>query len=138
MSIEGMHKELALSSAIPYLTDKQPGNRLREQMSNLLSAEGYEGNWRVLFAIPIDQQAFFSDPACQPGEVAVARHNTEALESLGMQEIHCVDDKGAIARVFMNSISELFNRLDGIGEQRFPPRCKVCGGKVVIDPLNGS
>ena len=60
----------------------------------------------------VHQQTFFPDARCQARKVAIAGNQAEAIEATGVEQIHRVDDHGAIGRV-LPTVAELLDGLDG-------------------------
>ena len=86
-----------------------------------------------LFAEAIDEQPLFSKPHGQAGEVAVAGDQTVAIEAAGVEQIHGVDDHGAVGRILTRGVGELLDRFDRVPVQDLVPRCAVGRGEIAID-----
>jgi hypothetical protein len=75
----------------------------------------------LLFAKAEDHQPVFADACGQAGEVAVAAHQAEAVEAPGVEQVHGVDDEGAVAGVFAGGVAVLLDGMDGVfGELEAP------------------
>src|SRR5690606_16010471 len=102
--------------------------RIDEAGAGLTEALG-----RLLFAEAIDRDALFADACGQPGEVAVRRHQAEAVEPSRMQQVHRVDDQGDVARVLALGVLEVLLPLDRPARQDVDPALQRWVGRIAVD-----
>ena len=96
-----------------------------------------EGLGRLLFSNPHNEDACLPDAGSQTSVIAVRRDQAEAIDHACVQDVHCIDDHGAVGGVFANSIAELLDGLEGVIVQGFLPGIHAVGGPVAIDPADG-
>lgn len=84
----------------------------------------------MLLAEPIYDKTVFPDPRRQSGEIAIAADQAEALEASGMQQIHRVDDQGAITGILSNGVPVLLNGMNGVLGELYLPATEVWRGEV--------
>ncbi|MNS76162.1 hypothetical protein D3C72_1097010 [compost metagenome] len=102
-----------------------------------LVAGGDERLGRLALAEAVDGQPLLADARGQPGEVAVAGDDAEAVEAPGVQQVHGVDDHGAVGGVLAHGVAELLDRLDRVRQQSLLPSGQVGLGPVAVDALHG-
>src|SRR6185312_1409090 len=76
------------------------------------------------------------DARGEPGEVAVAGDDAEAVEAPGVEQVHCVDDHRRVGGVLAHGIAELLDRLDRVAQQHLFPAVEVGLGPVAVDALD--
>ena len=92
---------------------------------------------RVFLADAHHEKAFFTDAGGEAGVIAVAGDQAEAIHAAGVQDIHGVDDHGAVGGVLADGVAELLDGLDGVRLQRILPAAHVGGGPVAVDAADG-
>ena len=92
---------------------------------------------RLLLAHADDGEAAFADATGQPREVAVARHDAEALHRARVQDVHGVDDHGRVGGVLALRVAELLDGRDGVFQQRVLPFGMERERPVAVDALVG-
>ena len=68
----------------------------------------------VLLADAHDEEAHLPDAGRQAGVVAVARDDAEAVDQAAVEDVHGVDDHGAVGGVLADGVAELLDGLDGV------------------------
>jgi hypothetical protein len=91
---------------------------------------------RLLLAEAEHVDALFADARGQPREVAVRRHQAEAVEPPAMQQVHRVDHQRDVGGILAGRIGELLLRHDRMSRQRIGPRLRARAGEVAIDPAH--
>ncbi|CUW97026.1 hypothetical protein AGR1C_Lc10022 [Agrobacterium fabacearum TT111] len=79
------------------------------------------------------QFRLFTDAHRQSGKVPIAQGNAETLKAFPVQQIHCIDDHGAIGSVLSGTVGKLLNRPDGMIHKPALPAPHVCLCPVVMD-----
>ena len=96
-----------------------------------------ERRGRLLLAHADDREAAFADTAGQTREIAVARHDAEALHRARVQDVHGVDDHGRVGGILALSVAELLDGRDGVLQQRVFPLGMERERPVAVDALVG-
>src|SRR5690606_2177610 len=91
---------------------------------------------RLLFTEAVDHLAGLAQARGQTGEVAVTGHQAETVEGTGVQQIHGVDDHGAVGRVLAAGVGELLDRLQRVLQQAGLPFPQSRRGPVAVDALD--
>src|SRR5690606_37853416 len=97
-----------------------------------LVAGGDERLRRLALAEAVHGQALLADARRQPGEVAVAGDDAEAVQVAAVHQVHRVDDQGAVGGVLAGGVVELLDRGDRVGQQPVLPPAQVAGGPVAV------
>jgi hypothetical protein len=90
-----------------------------------------------MLAEPEDLESGFPQAHGQPGEVAIARDEAEAVKALGVQEVHRVDDQRAVRRVLARGVRELLDWLDSVALQHLLPGGAGRRREIAVDALHG-
>ena len=75
----------------------------------------------------VDGLAGLAQPGRQPGEVAVAGHDREAVDVAGVEQVHRVDDQRGVGGVLAGGVGELLDRLDRVAVQLVLPAGQAAG-----------
>lgn len=92
---------------------------------------------RLLFTKAEDSKSLFTQSHCEASEIAVAGNQTEAIEFTRVEQVHRINDEGAVRSVLPSRIRKLLNRFDCVPLQHFLPRGTRRSGKVSVYPLYG-
>ena len=101
-----------------------------------LVAGGDEGLGRLALAEAEDHLAVLAQPHRYPREVGIARDDAEAVEVLGVQEVHRVDNHRAVGGVLSGSVRELLDGLYGELEELVLPAAQVSARPIPVDALD--
>ena len=101
-----------------------------------LVAGGHEGLRRLALAETEDELPVLAEPGRDAREVRVARDDAEAVQVLRVEEVHGVDDHGAVRGVLARRVGELLDGLDGVLEELVLPGAQVGARPVPIDALD--
>ncbi len=96
----------------------------------------HKGFGGLFFAEPVDGEPGLPDPGGQAGEIAVAGNDAEAVQLFAVEQVHGVDDHGAVRGVFPEGIGKLLDGLDGVGKQPVLPSPQPGVGPVAVDPFD--
>ncbi|SOY52707.1 hypothetical protein CBM2592_A280128 [Cupriavidus taiwanensis] len=91
-----------------------------------------------LLAEAKNHEPFFPNACCQTCKIAVAGHQAKTIEPSGIQQVHSIDDEGAICRILPGGIGELLHRFDGVFVEHLLPGGATRRGEVTINSLHGS
>ncbi len=94
-----------------------------------------KGRRSLVLPKPVHHEPGLPDPHGEPGEVAVARYQTEAVKLVSIQQVHGVDNHGGVGRVLAVSIGKLLDRLDGLLEELILPPTQRSAGPVTVGAL---
>jgi len=103
---------------------------------NEFIARRHKGMRRLLLAETIRDQPFLADAQGEPREIAVAGNEAKAVESLGIEQIHRIDNHRAVSGVFPDRITKLLNRLNGIIQQHGFPPVQIRGCPIAVNALD--
>lgn len=93
----------------------------------------HEWFWRFLFANSHHKDARLADAGGKPRVIAVARNEAEAIHHAGVQDVHRVDDHGAVCRILANGVTELLDWLEGVEIKCVLPRVHAVGRPVPVN-----
>ena len=128
--LDGQARRRAVGLVATRLADEQL--KRGEDVARLAKRRG-----RLLLAHPDHRKAALADAARQAREIAVARHEAEALDRVRIEDVHRVDDHGRVGGVLADGVAELLNRRDGIVEQRVFPLGVQGARPVAVNALVG-
>src|SRR5690606_11165731 len=92
--------------------------------------------WRLAFADADDELARLPKPRRQPRKVAIAGHDTEAVNTVGMQDVHCINDHRRVCRIFALGVAVLLHRRDGVRQQAALPVLHIRPRPVAVNALD--
>lgn len=87
----------------------------------------------MLVPKPINLDPLLANPRSQPSEIAIRRNETEAGKTAGVEQVHGIDDHGAVGGVFAGRVGELLDGDDGVLEQAASPAFHARAGPVAVD-----
>jgi hypothetical protein len=96
-----------------------------------------EGTRCGLLANTYNQQALLTYSCGQPGVVAVAGNEAKPAARAAVQDVHGVNDHGAVSGVLADGIAELLDGLNGVHLQGVFPPFHGLGGPVAVDTADG-
>ena len=99
---------------------------------NELGTGVYERQGRFLFAEAVHLEAVGEDAHGQGREIAVAGHQGEGVQLLGVEQVHGVDDHGGVGGVLALRVGELLDGLNGEGMQGFLPAFQVACFPIAV------
>jgi len=91
---------------------------------------------RLVFAEAVDVHALLADAGREPREIAVRRHEAEAVEAPAVQQVHGIDHERDVGGVLARDIGELLLRNDGVLGQDLGPGLQARAGEVAVDPAH--
>ena len=95
-----------------------------------------EGRGGLLLPHADDHAPALAQTAGQAREVRVAGHEAEAIDVVGVEDVHGVDDHGGIRGILALGVAELLDGRDGVLQQRVLP-FRVQGERpVAVDALD--
>lgn len=73
-----------------------------------------EGIWCLFLTKAKDSKPLFTQSHCEPSKIRVTRNQTKAIELSCIEQIHCINNQGAVRGIFTGRICELLDRFYGI------------------------
>ena len=97
----------------------------------------YEGTRGGFLADAHYEEPFFTNAGSQAGVIAVAGDQAETIHPAGVQNVHGVDDHGAVGGVLTDCKAELLDGLNGEGVQHVLPAAHIGGSPVAVNAADG-
>ena len=98
----------------------------------------HEGFGGLFLADAHHKHARFPDACSEPGVIAVAGDQAEAVHHVGVEQVHGVNDHGAVGGILANRVAELLDRLDGMEIQHILPGIHAGGGPIAVNAADGN
>ena len=127
----GRSAPLAAPRLPPRLAVPAPGDKVLGIDEDVAAVD--KGLGRRTLADAHDEEAHLPDPGRQAGIIAVARDDAEAVDQVAMEDVHGVDDHGAVGGVLADGIAELLDGLDGVVVESVLPARHVDRRPVAVD-----